>query len=109
MPGLAIEHHAICFAQCRLVFQTPLDAFHYAALFILTIRVQLVEPAGDCSGAVNVFFVEKIDHIAGDIHTPSCVEARNDAKRDLGCGQSATVAKLGNLKESLEPDIDRTP
>src|ERR1017187_3762604 len=65
MPAFAIEHHAIRFAQPGLFFQAVLDARHDAALFFLTLGVQLVEPSGNLPGTLHVFLVEKFDHVAG--------------------------------------------
>ena len=106
MPALAFDHHAIVITQRRFFFQPAIDALEDAALFILTLCVELIETPGDLAGTIDLFHTEQFHHVAGRVHASRGVQARGDAESDLGGGESSSVAQLGDFEQRLQPDID---
>src|SRR6266849_9724809 len=84
MPAFAVHDHAIGFAQRRLFLKPTKNAVHDAPLFLLTLGIQLIKPARYLSGTLHVFLVEKIDHVARDVHASGSVQARRDAEPNFG-------------------------
>src|ERR1700719_2212413 len=84
VPAFAIQDHAIGFAQRGLDFQPALDAVHDAPLFFLTLGIQLVKAAGHLPGALHIFLIEQVHHVASNIHTAGGVQSWSDAEGDLG-------------------------
>ena len=109
MPTLAIEHHAIRLAKRGLFIQPAQDAFHDPPLFILSYRIEFVEAAGNIARLLDISLVEKIDHVAGDIHTAGSIHSWSDAERNLGCGQRPPIAEFCNLQQRLQSNVHRTP
>src|SRR6185295_1765213 len=100
MPSVAVDHQAVGFAQGSVFGEALLDGVDNPALFFLTFTVEFVEAIGDFLGAGSVFCAEKIDHLAGDVHSSGSVDSRRDAESDLARAERL-ASQAGNLEQGL--------
>jgi len=105
MPALVVEHHAVGFAQRGFFFQTTFDARHDATFFFLPLGVQLVKPPGDLAGALHIFLVKQIHHVASHIHASGGVQARSDAEGNLGRRQRAPSPSFATSSSAFRPTL----
>src|SRR5262249_45361562 len=99
VPAFAVDDNAKRIANCRFFREPLFDAFDEAALFVLPLGIELIEPPRDLPRAVGVFDTEQFDYVAGSVHATGGVETRRDAEANFGGGERAAVREFSNFNK----------
>src|SRR5437588_11863290 len=102
MPALAIHHNAVGVAKSGITGDALVDGTQNAALLLLALGIQSIELTGQKTGAVQIFRVEEIDHVASDVHAAGGIDAGRDAERNFGGSWRTLVRDLRHFEQSLQ-------
>src|SRR6266496_5381325 len=84
VPAISIDDQAESVFQCGVPVETSLDSFQNAAFFFLAFRIELVEAAGNLTGAFRIFHAEQFHHVSRDVHTASRIDPRRKPESNFG-------------------------
>ena len=108
MPALAVDDEAAELID-RTRCQHGVDLGKNRGLGGATFGVELIKLHCQLACAVGVTCGEELDDIGSDIHAAGGVDARADAKADVGCCQTALRRiQLGNREQRAQSWIDGT-
>ncbi len=64
VPAIAVDHHAVGFAQRRFIVEPLPDVLDDAALFVLAVGIELIEAGPNFARSAQIFDAEQIDYVA---------------------------------------------
>src|SRR5258706_9050210 len=106
MPAFALDYGAVGGAQRGVVAEALDNGGKDFPLGVLAVSVELVEASGDVAGLRGILGGEEIDDAAGHVHASGGIDARADAKADVGGGERAFAVELGDFEEGFESGVD---
>src|ERR1700685_4642359 len=105
VPAFSIDHNAVGFAERGIIRDALLDREQDATLFFLTLGIEAIQFPGQQPRTISIFHAEQFDHVAGNIHASSGVDARGYPEGNFGGVGRTLGGNLRDLEQRLEAGI----